>query len=60
MAQGKVELSVERVGEKLVFQLDPQSILRPGCSCCSNYWFDAAAIGALVLPATAQPGQQQR
>jgi len=50
----KIELSVERVGEKLVFQMDPQAVLRPGCCCCSNYWFDAAAIGALVLPAQPQ------
>lgn len=44
----KIELTVERVGNKLVFQFDPQIVVRPGCCCCCNYQFDAAALGTIV------------
>jgi|SoimicMinimDraft_5_1059733.scaffolds.fasta_scaffold66362_2 hypothetical protein len=53
----KVELSVQRVGDKLVLQVDPEAIVRPGCCSCCNYWVDAAALGALVSPAVKTTGQ---
>lgn len=33
-----IQISVERIGNKLAFQLDPEAVVRPGCSCssCSN------------------------
>jgi len=37
MAQ-PVQISVERVRNKLTYQIDPEAIVKPGCSCssCSN------------------------
>jgi hypothetical protein len=32
----KVELSVERVGDKLLFRMDPEALVRPPNSCCCN------------------------
>jgi len=33
-----VQITVERIGNKVAFQIDPEAIVRPGCSCssCSN------------------------
>ena len=56
--QKKVEFSIQRVGDKIVLQVDPEVIVRPGCCCCSNWWVDAAALGALVSqPAVTTTGQ---
>jgi hypothetical protein len=53
----KLELSVERIGEKLVFQVDPNLVRFPSCCCSCNYWIDSAAIAALVLPKPAATKQ---
>ena len=38
MPEKPVQISVERIGNKVAFQIDPELIVRPGCSCssCSN------------------------
>jgi hypothetical protein len=51
--QKKVELSVERVGGRLVLQVDPEALVRPGCCSSCNWWVDAAALGSLVLQSAA-------
>ena len=45
----KVELPVERVGDRLIYQLDPQALARPGSCCnCNSHTLDLAALGALA------------
>jgi hypothetical protein len=33
-----IQISVEKIGNKVAFQIDPEAVSKPGCSCssCSN------------------------
>ncbi len=63
MTEKKLDLSVERIGNKLVVSLDPEAIIRPrpGCSSCSSCCdpvFEAvrAAVDQLGKEAVAAKG----
>jgi len=38
MPDKPVQITVERIGNKVSFQIDPEAVAKPGCSCssCSN------------------------
>jgi hypothetical protein len=47
-----IQISVERIGNKVAFQLDPEAVSKPGSSCssCSN---KAVSLQELASAATA-------
>jgi len=49
----RIDLSVERVGNRLVVQLDPQAIRAAGNCCNCNSAVDIGALGALTERAAA-------
>jgi len=54
MAQ-PIQMSVERIGNKVAFQVDPEALAKPGCSCssCSN-----KAVSLEELARAAAPPQK--
>jgi hypothetical protein len=48
MPDKKAELSVERVGNRLIVQIDPQAIRAAGNCCNCNSAVDIASLGALA------------
>jgi hypothetical protein len=49
-----IEISVERIGSKVAFQVDPEAVVKPGCSCssCSN---KTLSLEELARAAATQP-----
>jgi hypothetical protein len=47
-----IQISVERIGNKVAFQIDPEAIVRPGCSCssCSNRQFSLEELVRASAP----------
>jgi hypothetical protein len=43
-ARDRIDLTVEKVGDKITVSIDPEGIIHPGCCSCCNWWWDLAGV----------------